>query len=257
MNQSVNKALELLTFFTKDQAAFTLHELSHLSGMSKPTVYRMLSTLEANGFLEKIKENQNDARYKLGLKFLEYGQLVSDRLELREIAFPYMQELAEQLNEAVHLVIINGTDAIYIEKVDSGRSLRLNARIGSRFPLYMGSGPKLLLAYQDSAFIEKILAGELLPYSDGKVLEKDAFLQQLATIRENAYSWSSGEQDLHATGVAFPIRNHHGKVIASLAISGLASYYEGENLERIMEASRTTSEEISRRLGFITEGERR
>src|SRR5699024_9049212 len=123
------------------------HEISEKTDIPKSTAYRILSTLEAGNILFKTKHSTHDSRYRLGLKLLELGQLVSDQLELRDVALPYMEKLVDQINEVVHLVIINLNKATYIEKVESKRALRLFTRIGKSSPLHLGSGPKLLLAY--------------------------------------------------------------------------------------------------------------
>src|SRR5699024_333800 len=130
MNKSVHKAFKLLDLFTEDEPELTLKEIARRSGTPKPTAYRLLSTLESGGFLDKTKKTEHDSRYRLGLKLLELGHLVSAQLELREVARPYMEKLAHAINEVIHLVIVNNREAVYIEKVDSTRALRLYTRIG-------------------------------------------------------------------------------------------------------------------------------
>src|SRR5690625_4626581 len=104
MNQSVLKALDILDLFIMNKE-LSLQEISDKANIPKPTAYRMLSTLESCGMLYKEKESTHDSRYGLGLKLLEYGNLVSERLELREISLPHMENLAKEINEVIHLVI--------------------------------------------------------------------------------------------------------------------------------------------------------
>src|SRR5690625_1991232 len=104
MNQSVIKALGILDLFVEEKE-LSLQEIADMSEIPKPTAYRLLSTLENCGMLYKVKVSTHDSRYGLGLKLLELGNLVSERLELREIAVPYMEKLAEEINEVIHLVI--------------------------------------------------------------------------------------------------------------------------------------------------------
>jgi len=250
MNQSVIKAMQLLDLFTEKENELTLHEISERANIPKSTAYRLLMTLESGGMLEKRIESKHDAKYRLGLKLLELGELVASRLELRNIALPFMQTLAEQINEAIHLVIVNQNKATYIEKVDSDRALRLNTRIGKSTPLYIGSGPKLLLAYLPKEKQNQILAGPFETLADGRVVTQEQLAQELNEIRQNGYAFSIGEQDLDTTGISYPIYNYEGKVIASLAISGLSSYYEGENFEKIKKKSQEAAQNISKQLGF-------
>lgn len=240
MNQSVVKALMLLDLFTEEQPELSLKELTEKSQLPKPTVFRLLRTLEHCGFVLKSKESQHDARYKLGLKLLELGNLVSEQLEIREIALPQMKKLAGEMNEAVHLVIENNLEAVYIEKVESKRALRLYTKIGKRSPLYLGSGPKLLLAFLPKATQTKVLQA-------GK---KEKLMEELGQIRKNGFAISYGEQDTETTGVSYPIYDYHHQVVAALAVSGASSRFKGTDLENIKKQTKACAAAISAELGY-------
>ena len=116
-NKTVVKSMEILRLFiTRDQ--LTLNEMIELSGMPKTSVHRMASSLSDMGLLEK----QDSGAYRLGLMFLEYGQLVADRLDIRRIARPFMEGLRDEVGEAVQLIVREGDEAIYVDKIE-GRSL--------------------------------------------------------------------------------------------------------------------------------------
>src|SRR5690625_2263700 len=161
MNQSVIKALSLLELFSEEVQELSLKEIAEQSGLPKPTAYRLLSSLHYCGFLIKTKESEHDSKYRLGLKLLELGSLVSDQLELTQVAKPYMEELVQKVNEAVHIVISHDEHAIYIDKVESNRAIRLYTKVGKSVPLYIGSGPKLLLAYMNDDERTTVLRGPL------------------------------------------------------------------------------------------------
>lgn len=252
MNQSVKKALGLLELFTEDRPELTLKDIADLSGMPKPTVYRLLTTLEASGFLYKIKDNVHDSRYRLGLKLLELGQMVSNQLELREISLPFMERLANEINEVIHLVIIHQNKATYIEKVDSTRALRLYTRVGKSLPLYIGSGPKLLLAFLPEEKQDEILnQPSFNTYIQGHGRNIENFQSELATIRKTGYAYSVGEQDADTTGISYPVYNHLNEVVAALAVSGLSSHFAGDNLYAIKQNTKRNAELISRQLGYV------
>jgi len=249
MNQSVIKALGILDLFIDDKE-LSLQEIAEKSGIPKPTAYRLLSTLENCGMLYKVKESTHDSRYGLGLKLLELGNLVSERLELREIAVPYMEKLAEEINEVIHLVIAHQQKATYIEKVNSRRALSLHTKIGRSTPLYVGSGPKMLLAYLNEKEQNKVLHKPDLYTLTNQPIDRKALLVELKKIRKQRFSISVDEQDADTTGISFPIFNYENKVIAALAISGLSSRFKGEKLERMKQLGSKTAKEISRRLGY-------
>ncbi|MCD5322853.1 MULTISPECIES: IclR family transcriptional regulator [Pontibacillus] len=251
MNQSVLKALKLLDYFTEETPELTLRELTTKSNIPKPTVYRLLVSLEQAGFLMKTKESEHDSRYRLGIKLMELGYRVADQIELRRIAKPYMEQLAQEINEVIHLVIVNEDKATYIEKVDSNRALRLYTKIGKNAPLYLGSGPKLLLAYLPPSRQEKVLnESSLSPIANLPPIDKETLKRELKIIREQGYAISKGEQDHDTTGISYPIYNYKHEVVASLAVSGLSNHFEGKNLTVIKEATERIAHQVSRSIGY-------
>src|SRR5690625_4926596 len=249
MNQSVLKALSILELFTEEKE-LSLQEITDKAEIPKPTAYRLLSTLVSCGMLYKQKTSTHDSRYGLGLKLLEYGTLVSERLELREIALPFMERLAEEVNEVVHLVISDQLEATYIEKVNSKRALSLHTKVGRSTPLYVGSGPKLLLAFLSKDEQEKVLLEQNLVTLMNEPIDIEELLEELSQIRIDKFAVSVGEQDADTTGVSFPIFNYDGKVVAALAVSGLSSLFTGKRLKRIKEIGIKITLEISSELGY-------
>lgn len=250
MNQSIIKALSLLDFFTEETPELSLKEITERVQMPKPTVYRLLASLEYCGFLTKTKDSEYDKRYRLGLKLMGLGQLVSEQLELRKIALPYMKKLVNEINEVVHLVIVNHNEAVYIEKVESTHAVRLYTRIGKRSPLYLGSGPKLLLAFLPEDKKDQILSESQLCNLDQHPLNKEQLKMELANIKKAGYAISYGEQDEGTIGISFPIYDYYGKVIASLAVSGPSYRFEGSHLEVIKENTKRFANSISAELGY-------
>ncbi|QQK75738.1 IclR family transcriptional regulator [Salicibibacter cibarius] len=251
MNQSVIKALGLLDFFTDQDRELSLSEITKRADMSKPTVYRLLASLEECGFLRKVKNSDQDIRYSLGLKLLELGHMVSEQLELRNVALPHMKDLCQIINEIVHLVIVDGEQATYIEKVESSQALRLYTRVGKSLPLYIGSGPKLLFAFMPQKQQEKILEKlDMEPLTPNSYTSKEALRKNLKAIYEQGYSISQGEQDLDTTGISFPIRDYSGEVIAVITVSGPTTRFQKDRKPFIEEETKKAADEISKDLGF-------
>lgn len=251
MNKSVIKALKLLDYFTDETPERTLKEITKVAKIPKPTVYRMMKSLEYCGYIIKTKESEHNTTYRLGLKLLELGHRVSEQLEIRKVALPYMKELGTTLNEVVHLVVEHNNEAVYIEKVESNRVLRLYTKIGKRSPLYLGSGPKLLLAFSDEKKQHEILHHQpLSQLTNDLPVDKNVLYQQLKMIRQNGYAMSVGEQDKETTGVSYPVFDYHGKVIAAIAVSGLSIHFTGDALDKIKLATKKCTEHISAQLGY-------
>src|SRR5690625_283913 len=214
MNQSVLRAITILELFVEHKE-LSLQQITDKTKLPKPTAYRLLSTLTSTGLLYKVKEHVHDSRYRLGIKLLQLGHLVAERIELREIALPYMEELAQTINEVVHLVIPNNEEATYIEKVNSTRALSLQTKIGRSIPLYIGSGPKRLLAFLPVSEQERILNKTELTTLTNRRIDKEKLLEELKEIRVQRISMSVEEQDPDTTGISFPIFNYEADVIGA------------------------------------------
>lgn len=251
MNHSVVKALSLLDFFTADQSELSLSQISKLAGLPKPTAYRLLTSLEYCGFLVKIKYTDQDTRYRLGLKLLELGNVVLEQSELRKTALPHMKQLGETVEEAVHLVVLEGNEAVYIEKVESTQPIRLYTRVGKRSPLHVGSGPKLLFAHMNEAERKaRLKSMQLKPLTPNSIASRDRLEQELADILQQGYAISDGEQTLETVGLAFPVYDYTGQVAAALSISGMKTRFADQRMPFLLEETRKAALSISRDLGY-------
>src|SRR5699024_9707894 len=141
-NKTVVRSMDILNLFIEHEQ-LTFQEIIDLSGIPKTSVYRMLKSLEEMAFLEKGKDNY----YRLGLLFLKFGTLVSDRLDLRQVAYPYMQALHTDVEEAINLMVRQENEAMYIEKIDQRQKVRLYTGVGRIAPLYAGACSRVILSF--------------------------------------------------------------------------------------------------------------
>jgi transcriptional regulator, IclR family len=109
LNKTVLKSMTILKLFLEYEK-LNLNQMIELTNLPKTSVYRMVSSLEVIGFLNK----DDNGFYKLGLIFLQFGELVSERLDLRKIAFPILEKLRDEVDEAVNLSSKDGTESVYI-----------------------------------------------------------------------------------------------------------------------------------------------
>lgn len=250
MNQSVLKAIELLNCFT-NKYELSIIELSEMTGMPKTTVFRLLASLEEGGLLVKNRKSSHDVTYRLSFRMVEFGKVVLDQLEYRDVAYPHMKRLNEELNELVHLVTREGHEAVYVETIDSTKLIRLVVQVGRRSPLYAGSGPKLLLAHMDIDAQEEYLQNvELKKITENTIDDIDVLKNELERIKEQGYSKSYAEHFPNTIGFSFPIYDYSNKVIASLGVSIPSSDYSQDREEFILEKIKYTALAISRDLGF-------
>ena len=250
MSQSLLKAIELLDYFD-EKSELTLLDLVELSEMPKTTVFRLVSALETAGLLVKIKYSTHDVKYKLGLKLLELGQRVRDQMVYRDIALPHMRELNLKLNESVHLAVVEGDRAVYVEKFDSNKRIRLVIKIGDRAPLYAGSASKVLLANQDKQKRESFLENvNLKKITKNTIDNKELLRKELEKIREKGYGVSKEELYEGTIGFSCPVKDNSGETIAALGVSLPVTEYSEEKGKQIIEETMQTAKEISYELGY-------
>ncbi|MGZ6505459.1 MAG: IclR family transcriptional regulator [Tumebacillaceae bacterium] len=245
-NKTVVKSMDLLNLFLTN-SRLSLQEMVQLTGIPKTSVYRMLGSLEDMGFLTK----DADGKYTLGLLFLQFGQLVSERLDIRHLALPLMRTLRDDVGEAVNLIIPDGKEAIYIEKVDTLQPVRVYTRIGRRAPLYAGACPRILLAYLPGEKREQYLNDtKLMPIASGTITDTDELERQLNASRRDGYSVSHHELEDGTSAVAAPIFDFKGQVVAGLSIAGPVSRFQDGDLPDLIGKVRTFAQDISYKLGW-------
>ncbi|OES45129.1 IclR family transcriptional regulator [Domibacillus iocasae] len=245
MNKTVLKSMEIIKLFFKEEK-LTLLQMIEKTGLPKTSAYRMAESLLELGFLEKDQEGA----YRLGLIFLALGNLVADRLDIRSVALPYMKRLRKETGEAVNLVIRDGDEAVYIEKVDTQERVRVYTQIGRRAPLYGGACPRILLSFMEQDEQEQLIESfQMIRYAKGTPENKEELRQLIQKTRKNGWSISHSELEDHSSALAAPIFNHKGDVIAGISLVGPEVRFRDEArakemIEKLIEASRQISVEL-------------
>ena len=245
-NITVVKSMDVLNLFLQ-HSELSLNEMVDLLGVPKTSVHRMVGSFETMGFLQKNKEG----KYLLGLQFLQFGQLVADRLDIRQLAFPIMKELRDTAKEAVNLIIKDGNDAIYIEKLDTPHPVRLYTKVGRRSPLYAGACSRIILSFLTEEEQEHYLQEtELAAIANGTITDKERMKQVLAEAREFGYTISYSELENDTVSIAAPIFDHTGCLAAGLSIAGPDSRFGADRLSELIDLIKNAVREISSRLGY-------
>lgn len=242
-----DKGLKLLDLFTAERPKLTLRDVAEISGLSKPTALRLLNTLEANGYLMRDRSKA----YCLGLKFLELGNCVAERLDIRAVALPHMEELLIRADQAVNLVIRDGLEAVYIEKRETSHPVRMYTRIGRRAPLYAGACPRALIAFLPEKETADIISRlEFKPYTAAAPTNALELQEKIKQERALGYCLSKGELYDGTGALAMPVRDYSRRVVASISISGPVGNFIEERREYLLGALTRCVDAISKDLGY-------
>jgi len=160
-------------------------------------------------------------------------------------------ELTSKLNQTTHLAILEGTDAIYIDKVDVVTSIRLYSQIGRRIPVYCTALGKSLLCGLPLTELERVVTGcSFVRLTKNTIVDKNELLQQVDEVRKNGWSVDNEEHEEGIRCIASPIYDYRGKVISAVSISGPAAVIVPERDGEIGKMVMDTALNISKRLGY-------
>ena len=245
---SVKKALELLDHFTVERPELSLAEISREVDAHKSSVFRVLTTLKAAGFLEK---DPLSGKYRLGLKILDLAGRVWGRYDIRQIATPYMEELARETGEVIHLAVLDGSDIVYLEKKGQGQGqvLTVATRLGGRNPAYASSMGKILLADLSKSELKAIFGrGKLEKLTPNTIDEIPKLIEELARIREQGFALDNEETFPGIRCVGAPIRDAGGKVVAAVSVTVPAQRMDDKRVRELWRLVTNTARMISERV---------
>ena len=244
--KSVDKACTLLDVVGDYPNGITITELARRVDMYKSTVHRLLATLVKHGLIEQ----DTNGRYKLGYTVLDLGMRLLASIDLRREAYPYLQELAMQSNEVVHLALLERGEIIYIEKVESQNTVRMHSRVGRRVPVNATGLGKAILAFLPQADTRRVVERYgLKRLTEFTETDRHRFLQTLEEVRRQGYAFDVGENELGICCVAAPIFDHTGHVVAALSVSGPSLRLDRDRLQALAPVVADTARQVSERLG--------
>ncbi len=247
--QTLNRMMQILDCYTLDRNELGVREVSRMTGLPTSVCGRLMSALKDHGVL-----NQNDLSksYSIGPRTLRWAEIYSTNLDIRNVALPVINQLLVKTQETVSLYILDGSERLCIERMESAQNVRIVARIGRRLPLYAGSAGKVLLAFLPFHKQEEIIQHtDFTPYTPNTITDPARLREELRKIRQVGTAFSDGEWVVDAAGIAAPIFDHKNDVVAALTISGPSNRFTPELIKRYQTAILDGAEKISFDLGYV------
>jgi IclR family transcriptional regulator, KDG regulon repressor len=243
----VYKALVMLQAIGEAGRDLSLREVCELTGLPKSTAYKYLRTMRECGFL--AHDELNDT-YRIGPMIWQLGESVDEQQRLRETALPLMNALRDRFDETVNLGVLDRTEVVYLEMVESAKTLRMRAHLGGRDPVYStGLGKALLAALPDDSWRQH-LPPRLTPRTKRTVTSFAALQRDIDAARERGYAVEHGENEDDGVCMAAPIRDATGRVLAAISVAAPANRVDTKLERSIGVAVRDTAAAISERLGY-------
>jgi IclR family transcriptional regulator, KDG regulon repressor len=222
-----------------------LSDLARRLKVNGPTLFRILATLVAKGYVQK---DAGTSRYRLTLKTWELGAKAVARIALRDRARPYLERLAAETGETVHLSLLQGNGIVIIDKVDSRQPVRVDTFVGQRAPAHCSATGKAILAFDPEA-LRAVLTSGLAQFTSTTITERRALDRELAEVRK--VGWASNREEWRpgVCAVAVPIRNTTGTGAAALSITVPTARFAARAVRlRLVPALRSVGAALTREL---------
>lgn len=247
MLSSLTNALRILRSYSLDKPSQGITELAASLKLGKSTVHRLVSTLSHEGFLVKDAETQ---KYRLGFSVLALSGVVTSTLDVYHESLPVVRKLVDTVGETAHIGILEGSDVIYIMKIECNHHVRFLTHVGRRNPLYCTSSGKVLLAHKELPFIQKVIENGLVKHTANTITDPAQLLQHLQKVKKDGCATSYEELLEGVHSIAAPIRDYTGQVVAAITLVGPKQRMPRSKVPFLIKKVKEAGQEISEKLGY-------
>lgn len=246
--QSLERAFSLLEAFTPAKSELGISDLSRMINLPRPTVSRLVATMESLGYL---KQNKGTKKYSLGLKLLHLGSVVQAGLTLTDIAAPVMQKLRDTLKETVYMDVMDGDERVCIYSLPGLHAVRTVVEVGQRSPLYVGGDSRMLLAsLGEEEFNAYIKRTTLEPHTPNTITDPEILRKAVAESRRSGFSYSVSEFHAGSACISAPIRDGGAKIVGVVSVSFPELNAKTPYVEIYKSAVMDAALEVSRLIGY-------
>jgi DNA-binding IclR family transcriptional regulator len=244
--RSVDRAAALLLALGECPAEAGVSELARRLGLHKSTASRLLATLERRGLVE---QDEGSGKYRLGLVVIRLAERAERTLDLRTIALPELERLARVTRETVTLGIVAADACLTVAQVDGPNMVACPDWTGRTTPLHCVASGKVLLAAMAERDVLRIARPGLPARTERTITGLEALLEELARIRRRGFATAFSEWIEGTNGVAVPVADARGRVIASIGVWGPAFRVTAGRVGEIVTSTREAAAAVTVRLG--------
>jgi DNA-binding IclR family transcriptional regulator len=243
---AVHRGLQILELLAGQKKGWSTSEISRKLKIPKSTASYLLHTLLARGYLRR----EADGVYRLSMKLLALGGLALKGVEIREIALPILRRLVAETGSTAHLAVLEGTEAVYIERVASPGFIQMDTWVGRRMCLHSTSAGKALLAYLPEELAEANLQVTGLPrFTPKTIVSFPKLKQELKRIRESGFAVDDEENTPGVRCLAAPVFDRAGTAVAAISLTGPVQQVTEDRLMRIVEKVKEAARQMTHLLG--------
>lgn len=226
--QVVDRIVDILETFTWLGSELGVSDISRALDLKKATAHRLLASLRRRGL---IAQDPVSRRYRLGMKLWELGTMATSQVDWADRVKPFLERLTETSGETTHLAVLHDGQVLYVDKVESSRSLRMPSQVGRRLPVHCTGVGKALIAYLPDEVLTGLVARRGLPsFTRRTITDYESLMTELARTRDRGYSVDNEEIEDGLVCIGAPVRDHTAHVVAAISIAGPSSRLRPETI---------------------------
>lgn len=231
---SIQKAIEIIKYMTKEPYSFTVLEISKALGINRSTVHRILNTLKDDMI---ILQNSSTKKYKIGPMAYHIGSAYLHSETYTDEIHSILDEVAEKVRLSAGYAIREGDKIINIYEVETYIPMRMGYRPGMFYPIHCGVYGKTIMAFYNppEKLREIVYSTDLKKMTENTITDPEKLLEEYAKIRKQGYAISDEERLKGAVGIGAPVRNSKGEVVACVGVAGIKASLTPEDIEYIKE----------------------
>ena len=248
---TVKNAMTILKLFSVEKPEWSISEMARQLQFDISQTKRLVKILEKEDFLSR---DPTTKRYHLGLSILTFCGIIISTMELHREAKPILEEVVKKLEEAVHLGILEGTDIVYLIKLDGPHPVRLVSNTGKKFPAYCTGCGKVILSYLNQKEQENLLniyeKQGLIRFGPNTVRSVADLKAQLKEIREQGFAICIDELHEGVFTIAAPVFDYTEKAVAAISVTGPTHRLSPSKIPLYKQEITEAARKISTRLGY-------
>ena len=247
---SIEKSIQILNYLSNAERSVGITELSSKLLFPKSTVHRMLKSLLSYSLVDQERET---SKYRLGLRIIEYSNSFYNSFDFRQIAKPFLKKICLETGLTTFLTAWYNGRSICIDSIAPSRNANthLFVEIGKEMPFHSAASAKILLAYQPSEDIKRIINEKTLPkYTSKTIINPKKLEENLSEIRHKGFSVCDEELEEGIKAISVPVKNINKDAIASITITGLSKRISNGNVKKFIKVLVESTQELSKMLGY-------
>ena len=242
-SQTLMRGLDVIEAIGEESLA--LADLAERIGLSKSTTYRLATALADRGYLAHTPR----AGYRLGSKLLQLGFLAQAQADIIQVSREHLERLAASTEDTVHMGVLDGDQALYLDKVPGRRRINISSRVGDRHPLSStGLGKALMLDHAPAFWIERFREEQK---TGSHPIAEDLWLSRMEGYAANGLAFDLEENEDQIRCVAAPIRDAAARLVGAISVSSAAQYMDDDRMAALSQEVLGTAQAISRDLGWV------